>query len=57
VSTEKAEHRVRFGRLIEQQPDWVWTAIEPLESGRHHAPSTTGAPTTVTGPSTLSQRR
>ena len=57
VSTEKAEHRVRFGRLIEQQPDWVWTAIEPLDSTRHHAASATGAPTTVTGPSTLSQRR
>ncbi len=22
---------IRFGRLIEQQPDWVWTAIEPLQ--------------------------
>jgi len=19
--------------LIEQQPDWIWTAIEPLQSG------------------------
>ena len=24
---------VRFGRLIEQQKDWVWTVIEPLEPG------------------------
>jgi hypothetical protein len=22
---------IRFGRLLEQQPEWVWTAIEPLE--------------------------
>ena len=33
LTTVKAEYRIRFGRLIEQQPDWVWTAIEPLEAG------------------------
>jgi hypothetical protein len=33
LSTEKAEYRIRFGRLIEQQPDWVWTAIDPLDAG------------------------
>ena len=22
---------IRFGRLIEQQSDWVWTSVEPLE--------------------------
>jgi len=22
---------VKLGRLLEQQPDWVWTAIEPLD--------------------------
>ena len=22
---------IRFGRLIEQQPDWVWAAVEPLD--------------------------
>ena len=22
---------IRLGRLLEQQPDWVWTAIEPLD--------------------------
>jgi hypothetical protein len=58
VSTDKAEYRVRFGRLIEQQPDWIWTAIEPLENGhRSHAASVTGGPTTVTGPTTISQQR
>jgi len=54
VSTDKAEYRIRFGRLIEQQPDWVWTAIEPLEgSTRIVAPA--GGPTTVTGMSTTSR--
>ena len=24
---------IRFGRLIEQQPDWVWAAVEPLDLG------------------------
>ncbi|HEY3461437.1 MAG TPA: hypothetical protein VGL52_11485, partial [Casimicrobiaceae bacterium] len=33
LSTEKSEYRIRFGRLIEQQPDWVWTAIDPLDAG------------------------
>jgi hypothetical protein len=57
VSTDKAEYRVRFGRLIEQQPDWVWTAIEPLEGNRQQPATATSGPTTVTGSSTLSQRR
>jgi hypothetical protein len=60
LSTEKAEYRIRFGRLIEQQPDWVWTALEPLEPGARapaapHAggPPTAGGPTTRSGPRTL----
>ena len=54
LSTEKAEYRIRFGRLIEQQPDWVWTAIEPLESGARApaAPVTSGGPPTGTGATT-----
>lgn len=27
-----AEYLIRFGRLIEQHTDWVWTAIEPLDA-------------------------
>ncbi|GIK84737.1 MAG: hypothetical protein BroJett026_02180 [Betaproteobacteria bacterium] len=27
----KTATRLRLGRLLEQQPDWVWTAIEPIE--------------------------
>jgi hypothetical protein len=33
LSTSKTDYSIRFGRLIEQQPDWIWTAIEPLQSG------------------------
>jgi hypothetical protein len=54
LSTDKAEYRIRFGRLIEQQPDWIWTAIEPLESGVRAAPVpvTAGGPPTGSGPTT-----
>jgi hypothetical protein len=31
LMTSKADYALRFGRLIEQQPDWIWTAIEPLQ--------------------------
>ena len=30
LQTLRAITPVRLGRLLEQQPDWVWTAIEPL---------------------------
>jgi hypothetical protein len=29
--TSRSTASIRFGRLIEQQPDWVWTAMEPLD--------------------------
>ncbi|CAG0972858.1 hypothetical protein BURK1_01321 [Burkholderiales bacterium] len=31
LNTSRTAVPVRFGRLIEQQPDWVWAAIEPFE--------------------------
>ena len=31
LMTSKAINPVRFGRLLEQQPDWVWATIEPLD--------------------------
>jgi len=31
LQTAKAMHSIRFGRLLEQQPDWVWATVEPLE--------------------------
>jgi hypothetical protein len=50
VSTDRADYRIRFGRLIEQQPDWVWTAIEPLDtSARMPVAPAMGGPTTVGG--------
>jgi len=39
--TSKSVSPIRFGRLIEQQPEWVWTAVEPLELGT----TASGAPT------------
>jgi hypothetical protein len=42
LSTSKTDYSIRFGRLIEQQPEWIWTAIEPLQAGSRtaltHAP-------------------
>ena len=26
--TSKAINPIRFGRLLEQQPDWVWATVE-----------------------------
>ena len=31
--TSKAIYRVVLGGPIEQQPEWVWTAVEPQEIG------------------------
>lgn len=31
LSTARSTVPIRFGRLIEQQSDWVWTSVEPLE--------------------------
>ena len=31
LQTSKAVNPIRFGRLIEQQPDWVWATVEPLD--------------------------
>jgi cyclic-di-GMP-binding protein len=33
---------IRFGHLVEQQPDWVWAVVEPLERGAS-LPAVTGA--------------
>ena len=38
LTTAKTDYSIRFGRLIEQQPDWIWTAIEPLQSGTRSDP-------------------
>ncbi len=31
LQTSKSTNAIRLGRLLEQQPDWVWTAVEPHE--------------------------
>ncbi len=31
LMTSKSTTPVKFGRLLEQQPDWVWAAIEPMD--------------------------
>ena len=31
LMTSKAIHPIRFGRLLEQQPEWVWATVEPLD--------------------------
>jgi hypothetical protein len=47
LTTQSTDYSIRFGRLIEQQPEWVWTAIEPLQPGVRApaTPSTQGPPT------------
>jgi hypothetical protein len=46
LTTAKTDYSIRFGRLIEQQPDWIWTAIEPLQSGARSDPlASTGTST------------
>jgi len=39
VLTAKAATPIRFGRLLEEHPEWVWTAVEPLELGSRSAAS------------------
>ncbi len=29
LSNSRASTRIRFGRLLEQQPDWIWATVEP----------------------------
>jgi hypothetical protein len=31
VQTTNSSLAIRFGRLLEQEPDWVWATVEPLE--------------------------
>ncbi len=33
LTSSKIDYSIRFGRLVEQQPEWIWTAIEPLQPG------------------------
>ncbi|MEO8677172.1 MAG: hypothetical protein ABI569_16470, partial [Casimicrobiaceae bacterium] len=31
LQTPKTSNVIRLGRLLEQQPEWVWTAVEPVD--------------------------
>ena len=31
LQTAQVSYAVRFGHVLEQEPDWVWAAIEPIE--------------------------
>lgn len=31
LQTRRSSYPIRFGRLLEEQPDWVWVAVEPLK--------------------------
>ena len=41
LQTPKDTNVIKLGRLLEQQPEWVWSAVEPLE--RAAAPAVGGA--------------
>jgi hypothetical protein len=53
VVTAQSIHPIRFGRLIEQMSEWVWTTIEPVEIDASDKPFTTGN-ATIPGGSTAS---
>ena len=31
LQTRRSSYPIRFGRLLEEQPDWVWVAVDPLK--------------------------
>ena len=31
LQTPRTTHAIRLGRLLEQQPEWVWSAVEPVD--------------------------
>jgi len=41
LQSPRSSNAIRLGRLLEQQPEWVWTAVEPLE--HRSAPATSAA--------------
>jgi len=42
LMTAKSIDPIRYGRLIEQQPDWVWATVEPLDMQHTMAAMTRG---------------
>ena len=37
LQTSRSTNAIRLGHLLEQQPEWVWTAVEPQELSRSAA--------------------
>ena len=42
LMTAKSINPIRYGRLIEQQPDWVWATVEPRDLQQSTAATTIG---------------
>jgi len=38
MSVAKSSHRIAFGRLLEQQPEWIWAIVEPLDQSVQTGP-------------------
>ena len=32
MSVARSSHPIAFGRLLEQQPDWIWATVESLDN-------------------------
>jgi hypothetical protein len=39
MSAAKSSHPIAFGRLLEQQPDWIWATVESLENAHGTRPA------------------
>ncbi len=39
MSAAKSSHPIAFGRLLEQQPDWIWATVESLENAHATRPA------------------
>ena len=50
LMTVKSIDPVRYGRLIEQQPEWVWATVEPLELNSSLSSVTIGGLPPLPGP-------
>jgi len=44
--TSRSTASVRFGRLLEQQPEWVWTGLEPFGQGKTRVAAADGGSAT-----------
>ncbi len=40
MNVAKVSQQIAFGRLLEQQPEWIWATIEPQDNAARAAPAT-----------------